>query len=378
MSSRFPKRFESKLTSILGLILALSLGSASRSFAQSGSRSLPPQSAPPSFRSQNQFRQPLPQQGSGSRSSDLTPTRRQFAPQPRVAPTAPSRRGGFDQVDHRLWDQLLTKYVDASGNVDYRNWQANVEDRGAVREYLRRLMRVDTRIQSSVPGRMAFWINTYNALTIEGILQVFPVQSIKDYAPNEAGYNIWDDFKLKVDGRELSLNDIEHKVLRPMGEPRIHFAIVCASRGCPQLIQRAYFPQSLDQQLTENARRFFADQNKFRYDARRGSLAISPIIQWFGEDFGANETERLRYLSQFLPDRDAARLAASGQATVSYLDYDWNLNITPVRVEARRTQRLERQVAGEQFSDLYRGSQVDWEQRRGPQERLPCETMGIR
>lgn len=237
---------------------------------------------------------------------------------------------GIEQYDHRAWDALLQKYVDENGDVDYATWQSNGQDRATLLSYLRGMNSIDTSQRSSLQSEMAFWINTYNALTIEGVLQLYPTKSIKDHAPDANGFNIWDDFKLSVGGSEYSLNDIEHKVLRKMGDPRIHFAIVCASKSCPQLSQRAYFADSLDQQLNYGAGLFFHTPGKFSYDLQRGQLGLSPIIQWFADDFGRSDQERLQYLSQFMP-ADAGRLAASGSAVISYLDYDWGLNVAPVQ-----------------------------------------------
>ena len=239
-------------------------------------------------------------------------------------------RIGFQQFDHRSLDSLLQKYVDQNGDVDYATWQANQQDRSTLVNYLRGMGAVDTSVSSSRQAQMAFWINAYNALTIEGILQLYPTKSIKDHAPDANGHNIWDDFKMPVGGTEYSLNDIEHKVLRKMGDPRIHFAIVCASKSCPQLSQRGYFADSLDQQLAYGAGLFFHTPGKFSYDLQRNQLGLSPIIQWFGEDFGRSDQERLQYLSQFMP-ADAARLATSGSAQIDYLEYDWGLNVAPMR-----------------------------------------------
>lgn len=288
--------------------------------AQSGNRSSGyqfPQTAPsqrlPSAAAQETFGT---QQGSGQRSGPL-PNETRFRE---------SARAGFEQYDHRAFDLLLQKYVDRNGNVDYPTWQASGQDRSTLLNYLRGMSSVDTSVRSSRQSEMAFWINAYNALTIEGILQLYPTRSIKDHAPDANGFNIWDDFKLPVGGNEYSLNDIEHKVLRKMGDPRIHFAIVCASKSCPQLSQRAFFADSLDQQLTFSAGQFFHTPGKFSFDVQRGQIGLSPIIKWFGEDFGRNDQERLRYLSQFMP-ADAGRLAAGGSATISYLEYDWGLNL---------------------------------------------------
>ncbi len=111
-----------------------------------------------------------------------------------------------------------------------------------------------------------------------------------------------------------------------MGEPRIHFAIVCALIGCPRLLNEAYVPKKLDQQLTATARAFFADPNKFRYDAAQKSIAVSPILEWYGKDFGDTQAEQMRRIAPHLPDPAAQKVAESGNAQVTYLDYNWSLN----------------------------------------------------
>ena len=231
-----------------------------------------------------------------------------------------------DQIDHAAWDALLRKYVDARGMVNYVAWKASSADVQALDGYLRQLWAASFSPQSAARVRLAFWINAYNAVTIKGILREYPTTSIRNHTARVFGYNIWKDLHLLVEGRPYSLEQIEHEVLRKMGEPRIHFAIVCASIGCPRLLDEAYVPQKLDQKLTVNARAFFADPTKFRYDDTRKSISMSPILKWFGEDFGNDEAEQMRRIAPYLPDAAAQRLAASGSARISFLDYDWDLN----------------------------------------------------
>ena len=271
--------------------------------------------------------------------------RQRSEPAPYARQSREIARVGFEQYDHRTWDALLQKYVDQDGNVDYATWQSNQQDRSTLMSYLRGMNTIDTSLNSSQQSQMAFWINAYNALTIEGILQLYPTKSIQDHAPDANGFNIWDDFKLPVGGTEYSLNDIEHQILRKMGDPRIHFAIVCASKSCPQLSQRAYFPNSLDEQLTYSSTLFFHTPSKFSYDLQRGQLGLSRIIQWFGEDFGRSDQERLQYLAQFMP-ADAARLATNSSATINYLEYDWGLNEAPPRNQAFRQNLAPNQNVG--------------------------------
>ncbi|MEO8269925.1 MAG: DUF547 domain-containing protein [Aureliella sp.] len=140
------------------------------------------------------------------------------------------------------------------------------------------------------------------------------------------GYNVRKNLKLIVGGKRVSLDEMEHQVLRKMGEPRIHFAIVCASIGCPRLLNEAYVPERIDEQLTFNTKRFFADSNKFRYDAARGTFYLSPILDWFGDDFGNSQTALLQKISAWLPEAGSQQAAATGKGTIDFLDYDWGLN----------------------------------------------------
>jgi hypothetical protein len=235
-------------------------------------------------------------------------------------------RVAMDEINHLAWDGLLKKYVDPRGFVDYTAWKASAADLGALEGYLALLSTADRKLKASREARLAFWINAYNALTVRGILQKYPTKSIKDHVSYLGGYNIWKDLLLNVGDKEYSLNAIEHEVLRKMNEPRIHFAIVCASVGCPRLLAEAYTPKNLDQQLDVNARAFFADRAKFKYDTDSGTLYLSPILDWFAEDFGRDRAEQLRTIAPYMPDEASRELAVSGSARVSLLDYDWNLN----------------------------------------------------
>ncbi|MBW3597887.1 MAG: DUF547 domain-containing protein [Planctomycetes bacterium] len=237
-----------------------------------------------------------------------------------------AQRTPVSQIDHSLWNGLLRKYVDSEGMVNYTGWKGSAADQQALDRYWAHLSAASFGPEAGRAAQIAYWINAYNAVTVKGILREYPTSSIRNHTPKLFGYHIWKDLHLLVAGRGYSLHQIEHEILRKMGEPRIHFAIVCASIGCPRLLNEAYTPQQLETQLTRNARAFFADQSKFHYDAARNTLFVSPILQWFAEDFGANQAEQMRRISPYLPDEQAQRLSQSGTARVSYLDYDWGLN----------------------------------------------------
>lgn len=240
-----------------------------------------------------------------------------------VAPRGVERAPGGGSFDHSSYDALLKKYVDDEGLVAYRSWKE--KDLKALEEYLQEISRTDPEKLGSKEERLAFWINTYNALTIRGIMQFYPLESIKDKVSRFFGYNIWKDYQIEIAGRERSLDDIEHGILRKMGEPRIHFALVCASIGCPKLQRDAYTGKELDAQLHRSARQFLNDPKKNLVNGKEGTAYLSRIFDWFQEDFGGTERSVLRFVAPYRPEKDRALLRKSSTA-LEYLDYDWSLN----------------------------------------------------
>ena len=195
------------------------------------------------------------------------------------------------------------------------------------------------------PAKVAFWINAYNACTLKVIIAHYPIQSSflaslrfpKNSIRQISG--VWDKLEFSVMGRPMTLDGIEHGVLRKeFHEPRIHMALVCAAMGCPPLRNEPYTGDRLGAQLDDQARRFLANPAKFRIGARAGTVYLSPIFKWFGEDFTAKygveqgygdhsavERAVLHFISGHLDKEDAERLS-SGDYSTAYLDYDWSLN----------------------------------------------------
>src|SRR5262249_50767865 len=155
-------------------------------------------------------------------------------------------RVDLDDVDHSAWDALLQKYVDDQGLVAYRRWKETPADLAALDRYLARLGAADVGAPADQAAQIAYWINAYNALTIKGILREYPTSSIRNHTAPVGGYNLWRDLLMEIDGRKYCLDDIEHATLRPLGEPRIHFALVCAAKGCPPLWNRAWTVSNLE------------------------------------------------------------------------------------------------------------------------------------
>ena len=240
---------------------------------------------------------------------------------------APSQKASFDRFDHKPWDTLLKKYVDKDGLVNYRALKASTQDMAVLDQYLQQLSSAAPEVKATKEGTLAFWINAYNAVTLRGMLHEYPTKSIKNHT--KLSYNIWKDLLLYVGGKPYSLDDMEHKVLRKMSEPRIHFAVVCASIGCPRLLNEAYVGEKVEEQLELNARDFFSRPAHFR---NKGSqLGLSSILKWYGDDFGRNQSEQLQSYARWLPTKQAQRLAQSGRASVSYLEYDWAINEQPTK-----------------------------------------------
>jgi len=243
------------------------------------------------------------------------------------------------QIDHRAWDALLKKYVDDRGLVDYSGWHASPADRQALVDYLATLSRAEI---PPVPAATAesegdekrraelftYWINAYNALTIEGILREYPTDSIRNFTPQFWGYNIWRDLFLPVGDELVSLDEIEHVHLRPLGDFRVHFAIVCASRGCPPLRNEAYDSRHLDEQLTAQAKRFLNDPRNFRVfrENNKTFIAWSPLFVWYADDLGPDRATHMHRLAKWIDDEETRRAATNPDTIVRRNEYDWGLN----------------------------------------------------
>jgi hypothetical protein len=228
--------------------------------------------------------------------------------------------------DHSAFDALLRAHV-AGGAVDYDAFQGNT----AFAAYLEALARADP---AALPRaeRLAFWINAYNAYTIQLVNSHGERQSIRNIGKT-LGVKLkspWKEEMVRVGGKTYSLDDVEHQVIRPQfREPRIHFALVCAARGCPPLRPEAYTGARLEAQLDDQARLFLtASPDKNRVDVASRTVYLSPILEWYADDFGGTKQAVGRYLARFFskPKGPAQELLESGDFELKYTDYDWSLN----------------------------------------------------
>lgn len=212
-------------------------------------------------------------------------------------------------VDHSQWTKLLQKHVDQDGLVDYKGFR---KDAKALDDYLNMLAKKDPNNNWSVQELLAFYINLYNAETVNLILENYPVKSIKDIN------NPWTEGRARVDGRELSLGGIENGILRKMNEPRIHFAINCASISCPPLIREAYTAAKINEQLDQVTKSFI---NGDKNDIQENEAQISSIFKFYPNDWKVNgKVDIIGYINQY------SNRNMNPKANITYKEYDWGLN----------------------------------------------------
>lgn len=219
---------------------------------------------------------------------------------------------------HARYDELLQRYVRGSG-VDYAAWVAQKDDVAALDHYVEGLAALDPESWPPADG-LAFWINLYNALTVQLILENYPLASIKDLG-GVLRRSPWKRELVQVAGRPLTLDAIENEIIRPrFAEPRIHFALNCASIGCPPLADSAYRAATLEAQLDAACRRALNEDRWVRVDD--DGIRLSKIFDWYRGDFEANGGSIRAFVDRFrstpLPD-----------GSIDFLDYDWSLNEAP-------------------------------------------------
>ena len=232
--------------------------------------------------------------------------------------------GAEAAINHDYWDGFLQKYVYTATNgvnfVDYA--AAKNESLQSLNNYLETLSRLDITKYAKAE-QMAYWINLYNALTVKTVLDAYPVKSIKEIDGGFFNRGPWKDKRIRVSQIDLSLDDIEHQILRVYHkDPRIHYAVNCASIGCPDLARTAYRGSKLDEQLTASAQAFI--NHPRGVDVEDGEAFLSSIFSWYADDFGDSEEELLDHIRLYANDQLKAQLA--NVTEIADYDYDWQLN----------------------------------------------------
>jgi hypothetical protein len=220
---------------------------------------------------------------------------------------------------HKAWDELLKANVSTNGIVNYKGF---ISEKAKLETYLKSISEnAPDRKTWSKNEQLAYWINAYNAFTVKLIVDNYPVESIKDLGPAlkiPLIKDVWHYKFFKIGGQESSLDEIEHSILRKeFEEPRIHFAINCASVSCPPLLNEAFEASTINAQLDKVAKGFINDSSRNKITPI--AIQISLIFSWFNGDFTKNGS-LIDFLNKY------SNLKINANAKVSHLDYDWNLN----------------------------------------------------
>ena len=225
---------------------------------------------------------------------------------------------------HTTFDRILSKHVH-DGIVNYPAMDSDQQ----FSSYLDELKHLAPQQLPTPNHRLAFWINAYNAFAIKGILNGFSPSTFS------GRYTYFISQEYLIGGESLNLYNLERAILIPaFQEPRIHFAIVCASQSCPKLQAWAYTPENIDQQLTRSAQQFINDSTRNRFDRENKIAYLSKIFDWFPEDFINHSGSLLNYVAQFVTDQELANDLRSSPYTIEFLEYNWNLNGLPPHQES--------------------------------------------
>jgi len=229
-------------------------------------------------------------------------------------------------VDHSQWDKLLAKYILASpdGINRFAYRRVTNDDRSALKAYLATLQEVKATALPEDEQR-ALWINLYNALTVDVVLDHYPVRSIREISISRGLFSIgpWGKALVSIEGEKLSLDNIEHDILRKRWrDPRVHYALNCASLGCPSLMAKAFTGARLEQMLDEGAREFVNHSRGVKIE--NGNVTLSRIYSWYRKDFGRTDAELLQHIGSYAKPALRKQLASINR--IAGYDYDWSLN----------------------------------------------------
>jgi len=252
---------------------------------------------------------------------------------PQSAPAAPLE----GPLTHERFDRVLQRFVDSDGRVDYSALHREDTDLQAY------YAQVAAYSPDSHPAlfptashRLAYWINAYNAAVLVNVLRHYPIAGVTEikapfpffFMPDRSGFFYF--HRLLFGGRALTLYTLEHKLIRPrFADPRLHFALNCASTGCPRLPRNAFSANDLDEELERETRHFLSEERNFRIDAPGRAVYLSALFDWYAEDFLAAlppGATVLDYVGPYLADEPQAQLRRANGYALRYIPYDWSLN----------------------------------------------------
>ena len=214
---------------------------------------------------------------------------------------------------HKTWDNLLRKHVSSSGKVNYAGF---VKDKGELLKYIKELQSSYKDLSSwGKNKRLAYWINVYNAVTVKLITDNYPVKSITDLN----GGKPWDKKLINLGGISYTLNVIENKIIRPKyKEPRIHFAVNCAAKSCPKIMNKAWTEDNIKRYLTKQTKAFIANTTENSISADK--VELSKIFDWYKADFGGDNTKLIQFINKY------SEVKINKNAAVTFNEYNWELN----------------------------------------------------
>lgn len=235
-----------------------------------------------------------------------------------LAPRVPAAPGAFPWAEY---DALLKKYVDDQGRVDYGALKQN--DAGRVEQLYAVIAATGPdktpALYAGQDAALAYFVTAYNVLVWKNVIDRIPGLQRVD----QGLYSFFRNPDFQVNGRDLDLDDLEKKVIRPrFKDGRIHFALNCASGGCPKLPRDAFTPDKVQAQLDAESRRFCGEARNVSYDAAKGTVRLSMIFKWYKDDFGGGDRAVLAFINKYR----AADAQVPVDAKISYIDYDWRMN----------------------------------------------------
>ena len=248
-----------------------------------------------------------------------------------MALAGPTTSSATATPDTAAYARVLEHFTTSDAHVRYAALKADHAD---LDEYLESLASIDAVEFEALPetDRIAFWINAYNAITLKTIINDYPIRgrglSALRYPTSSIRQisGAWTDRSWVVAGSSMSLDDIEHKILRKQfREPRVHMALVCAALGCPPLRAEPYVGVRLDEQLDDQTRRYLVSPFGMKLEPERHRITVSAIFKWFAGDFNKEDGVRA-FLTRYAPTAAARTALADSKTKITFLDYDWNLN----------------------------------------------------